>query len=105
MLVWRQQPHKQIELLAEVQQRCLATNALTYSGAISACGKVQQPHEAMEFLAEVPREPGAKGQQAAQQSVLVRKPSSLIRRWCIVLMQQECLAPIAIRFSAAISVR
>ena len=50
-----------MELLAEVQLRGLATNTLTYSGAISACGKVQQPHEAMEFLAEVPREPGAKG--------------------------------------------
>ena len=37
------QPHKAIELRAEVQQIGLAPNAITYSTAISACEKAMQP--------------------------------------------------------------
>ena len=45
-----------LELLAEVQQKGLAPNAITYSTAISACGKAKQPRKAMELLAKMQQE-------------------------------------------------
>ena len=42
-----------MELLAEVQQKGLAPNAITYQKAIRACEMAKQPHKAMEFLFEM----------------------------------------------------
>ena len=40
-----------MELLAEMQQKGLAPNAITYSAAIGACEKAKQSHKAMELRA------------------------------------------------------
>ena len=39
-----------LELLEEMQRRCLLPNVITYSAAISACEKGQQPQQAMQLL-------------------------------------------------------
>ena len=42
-----------MELLAEMQQKGLAPNSITYSASVSAFEKAQQPHQAMELLDEM----------------------------------------------------
>ena len=75
-----QAAYKAMELLAEVQQKGLASKAITYNTAISAWEKAKQRRKAMELLAEMRLESLAPIAITCSSAVSAsKKPSSFTR--------------------------